>query len=414
MNRVLMIAYHFPPIQGSSGVHRTVQFARHLPSFGWTPLIVTVHPRAYPSVGDESWAKLPEETIVERAFALDSAKHLAVKGRYLGVTAIPDRWVSWWPSGVAACLRLIKQYRPQVIWSTFPVATAHLIGLTVHRLTGLPWVADFRDPMVQEGQPASRLNRSVYQSLERAVIRHASCCTLVTHSTLEDYRRRYPEKNPSSWQVIENGYDESLFAPFAHLSDAVKERIVGQPIRMLHSGLLYGTGRNPLPFLQAIKALTEKDGINIEVVFRGSGNEVEVGEQVKRLNLAHVVKLLPPIAYDEAIREMLEADVLLVFQGAVFNKQIPAKIYEYIRAGRPILAMTDKSGETAKMLRKWNGTYLSDSDSQQSIKCALQNIFIDIKKNKNISRNQMEVKNLSRHGRTEHLKDVFNLAAKLS
>ena len=411
MKRVLMIAYHFPPIQGSSGVHRTVQFARHLPSFGWTPLIVTVHPRAYPTVGDDSWAKLPEETIVERAFALDSARHLAVQGRYLGATAIPDRWVSWWPSGVAACLRLIKQYRPQVLWSTFPVATAHWIALTVHRLTGLPWVADFRDPMVQDGQPASGLQRKIYQRLERAVVRQAACCTLVSQSALEDYRTHYPDKNPASWQVIENGYDESLFAPYAHLSKRELERPVGQPVKLLHSGILYSAGRNPLPFLEAVKALVEKNRINVEVVFRGSGNEAEVGAQIARLGLAQVVKLQPSIAYDHAIREMLEADVLLVFQGAVFNSQIPAKLYEYLRAGRPILAMTDKSGETTKILRDWNGTYLADAGSKDSIERALLQLFLDQDNHKDLSRDLDAMQKLSRYGRTEQLNEVLRAIA---
>ena len=336
MKRVLMIAYHFPPIQGSSGVHRTVQFARHLPSFGWAPIIVAPHPRAYPVIWDDSWAEMPEEAVVKRAFALDSARHLSVKGKYLGVTAIPDRWISWWPAAVFECMRLVRKYKPQVIWSTYPIATAHLIGLTVSRLTGIPWVADFRDPMVQDGQPASQLNRMVGQRLEKAVVRQAACCTLVSSSALDDYRRRYPDKKPASWQVIENGYDESLFAPYNHLSARDQEKTVGQPVKLLHSGLLYSSGRSPRPFLEAVKSLVESKQIDAEVVFRGSGNEAEVSEQIERLGLARVVKLLPSISYDQAIREMLQADVLLVFQGAVFNKQIPAKIYEYIRAGRQI------------------------------------------------------------------------------
>jgi len=288
------------------------------------------------------------------------------------------------------------------------VATAHLIALTVHRLTGLPWVADFRDPMVQEGQPTSRLNRMAYLRLEKAVVSRAASCTLVTHSALDDYRRRYPDKDPSSWQVIENGYDESLFAPFAHLSDAGRERVVGQPVRMLHSGLLYGTGRNSLPFLQAVKALIEQDGINIEVVFRGSGNEAEVGEQIKRLNLAHVVKLLPPIAYDEAIREMLEADVLLVFQGAVFNKQIPAKIYEYIRAGRSILAMTDKGGDTTRFLGDWDGTYIADIESSAIIEEKMKIILNDIKSLKKLNRDILSVACLSRFEKSKALALLLN------
>ncbi|MDY0093819.1 MAG: glycosyltransferase [Candidatus Vecturithrix sp.] len=406
-NRLLMIAYHFPPIQGSSGVHRTVQFARQLPSFGWAPIVVAPHQRAYPAIGDDSWAKLPEEAIVRRAFALDSARHLSVKGKYLGVTAIPDRWISWWPAGVFECLRLVRKYKPQVIWSTYPIATAHLIGLTVSRLTGIPWVADFRDPMVQEGQPSSRLNRLAHQVLERKIIQHASRCVFVSQSALDDYAQRYPTNDALNWKVIENGYDESLFEPYGHLLTGAPKRAVGQPIRMLHSGLLYSSGRNPLPFLQAVKALVDHRGIEIEVVFRACGNETEVGGYIQQLGLSHVVKLLPSISYDSAIREMIESDVLLVFQGAVFNKQIPAKLYEYIRAGRPILAMTDVVGETARMLRDWDGVYISDIESSAVIERSVLDLVYNLGAGKLLSRNPDVVKSLSRYAGAGKLKDVL-------
>lgn len=408
MKRVLMIAYHFPPIQGSSGVHRTVQFARHLPSFGWAPIVVAPHHRAYPAIGDDSWAKLPEEAIVRRAFALDSARHLSVKGKYLGVTAIPDRWISWWPAAVFECLRLVRKYKPQVIWSTYPIATAHLIGLTVSRMTGIPWVADFRDPMDQAEQAAPGWNRRVYQRLERAIVRQASCCTVVSHATLDDYRTRYPDKSPASWQVIENGYDESLFAPYDQLLADAPKRTVGQPIRMLHSGLLYSSGRNPLPFLQAVKSLVDHRGFDIEVIFRACGNEAEVGAHIQRLGLSHVVKLLPSISYDSAIREMIESDVLLVFQGVVFNKQIPAKVYEYIRVGRPILAMTDAAGETARMLRDWDGTYLADAESKEGIECTILKTIDDLENNKILKRKSDEIMKLSRYDQTKQLNLLLN------
>jgi len=410
MKRVLMIAYHFPPIQGSSGVHRTVQFARHLPGFGWAPIVVSIHPRAYPAIGDESWAKLPAETIVKRAFAMDSARHLSVKGRYLDVTAIPDRWVSWLPAGVFECLRLIKRYKPHVLWSTYPIATAHLIGLVVNRLTGLPWVADFRDPMVQKGQqPISRINHKVHQFLEREVVRSSSSCTLVSRSALDDYRQRYPDKKPESWQVIENGYDESLFELYDHLYD--DNNSAGwddQPIRILHSGILYPLGRDPLSFLEAIKSVVEEHKINMEVIFRGCGFEERVAEQINHLKLAHVVKLLPSISYDKAIQEMIQSDVLALFQGAAFNNQIPAKIYEYIRAGRPILAMTDESGETARSLREWDGVYFADIVSQESIESSLLNLVNDLKSKKKVFRNTEAVKLLSRYSGTKKLNDVLS------
>lgn len=405
--RVLMIAYHFPPIQGSSGVHRTVQFARHLPKFGWAPIVVAPHSRAYPATGDSLWAKLPEECIVKRAFALDSSKHFAVKGRYFEITAIPDRWISWWPAGVFECLRLIRTYKPHVIWSTFPVATAHLIGLTVSRLTGLPWVADFRDPMIQEGTFPSRLHHKVYARLEKEIVRHSSCCTLVTHSAKEDYRQRYPDKDSESWQVIENGYDESLFAPYAHLMNEPHTKNSDQPIKILHSGVLYSSGRNPLPFLEAVKSFIEKTDIKIEIIFRSCGNEAQIGNHISRLGLAEIVKMLPSISYDAAIKEMIQADVLALFQGTVYNRQIPAKVYEYIRAGKPILAMTDQPGETARMLKGWDGVYLADMTSKECIECAIASLFKELASTKKVIRNMDSVMALSRYAGTKKFAGIL-------
>lgn len=152
--RVLMIAYHFPPLAGSSGIQRTLRFAQHLPAHGWEPLVISANPRAYENTSDDLLGEIPPGTIVRRPFALDTARHLAIKGRYPGFMARPDRWVSWRFAGVREGLRMIREFQPQAIWSTYPIATAHLIGHELACRSGLPWVADFRDPMAQEGYPS--------------------------------------------------------------------------------------------------------------------------------------------------------------------------------------------------------------------------------------------------------------------
>src|SRR5690349_24233327 len=102
--RVLMIAYHFPPLRGSSGIQRTLRFCQYLPEFGWTPLVLTANERAYESVDQASLREIPEGLVVRRAFALNTARHLAIAGRYPARLAIPDRWVSWVLGGVLAGL----------------------------------------------------------------------------------------------------------------------------------------------------------------------------------------------------------------------------------------------------------------------------------------------------------------------
>ena len=149
-----MVAFHFPPLSGSSGVQRTLRFVQHLPAHGWEPLVLSASSRAYETVSDDLLAQVPAGTEVRRAFAVDAARHLSIGGRYLAAAARPDRWASWRLDGVRQGLKLIQRFKPQVIWSTYPIATAHLIGKALHQKSGLPWVADFRDPMAQQGYPA--------------------------------------------------------------------------------------------------------------------------------------------------------------------------------------------------------------------------------------------------------------------
>ncbi|MEG1329704.1 MAG: glycosyltransferase, partial [Janthinobacterium sp.] len=148
-----MIAYHFPPLAGGSGILRTLGFARHLPDCGWQPLVLSPSAFAYAQQGDSQLARIGAQATVRRTLALDAARHLAIGGRYPRCLALPDRWSSWWLSAVPAGLRMIRQYRPDAIWSTYPIATAHLIALTLQKLSGLPWIADQRDPMLDDSDP---------------------------------------------------------------------------------------------------------------------------------------------------------------------------------------------------------------------------------------------------------------------
>ena len=169
MKRVLMVAYHFPPLTGSSGIQRTLRFVQHLPSFNWQPLVLTASPRAYERTSDDLNRDIPPGTVVRRAFALDTARHLSISGRYVGAMARPDRWVSWRFDAVRRGLQMIREYKPDAIWSTYPIATAHLIGAELQRRSGLPWIADFRDPMAQDGYPVDPITRAQYQRIVRRI-----------------------------------------------------------------------------------------------------------------------------------------------------------------------------------------------------------------------------------------------------
>lgn len=342
-----MIAFHYPPMQGSSGIQRSVKFAHYLPRHGWEPLVLSVHPRAYLSTTSD---QLGEAGLVHRSFALDAGRDLALRGRYPALLALPDRWSSWWLSAVPAALSLVRQHRPSVIWSTYPIATAHLIGLTVHRLTGIPWVADQRDPMTEAGYPVDARTRRVYRWIEARAMARSSAMVCTTPGALAAYRARFPKVAAERLWLIENGFDEDSFRSVGAAAPAR----AGTRFTLVHSGLVYPSERDPSALFAALAALAQAGdiaGANLRVILRASGHDEVLKPVIARLGLGAIVELAPALPYRAALAEMLSADGLLLLQGANCNAQIPAKLYEYLRAGRPLLALTDPAGDTAAKLR---------------------------------------------------------------
>ena len=349
--RVLMIAYHFPPLAGSSGIQRTLRFAQHLPSFGWQPLVLSAQPQAYENTSDDLIAELPSNLVVRRAFALDTARHLAIAGRYPGWLARPDRWTTWRFDAVRIGMLMIRRYRPLAIWSTYPIATAHCIGAELHRRSGLPWLADFRDPMAQEGYPTDRATWAAYKRIEHTAISQASCSMFTTPSAVDEYRRRYPEHSARIHQ-LENGYDEDSFAA---ASLGVWRAPDDGPRVLLHSGIVYPDERDPRQLLAALRLLHDEGAIQpgkLVVRLRAAVHDGLIRQLASQYEVAPYIELCPPVGYISALREMTQVDGLLVLQAANCNQQVPAKLYEYLRAGRPILCLTDPAGDTAAVLRQ--------------------------------------------------------------
>jgi hypothetical protein len=369
MKRVLMIAYHFPPMHGSSGVHRTLKFSQYLPGHGWYPLILTVHPSAYERCDSGQMDDVTCHTVVKRTRALDAARHLAIGGKHPAFFALPDRWVSWYVTALPAGLALIRKYRPQLLWTTYPIATAHLIGLTLHRLTGIPWIADFRDAMTDRLYPSEPARRRVFGWLERHTVHSCTRCVFTAPGALRMYSERYPTVSAAKWTVIENAYDEEDFAVVA--DGAVPGKARGSaPVVLLHSGTLYPSERDPRAFFSALMEL-KKTGVmtprTLQVVFRATGYDKYYQKLISAYGLQDMVCLEPLLPYRSAVQELFSADGLLLFQASRCNHQIPAKLYEYLRVQRPILALTDPVGDTAAALRRAGVTTIVPPHSQEAI-----------------------------------------------
>ena len=369
MGKVLIIAYHFPPQAGSSGSLRSLKYCRYLPEFGWHPAVLTPHPRAYDKIDEKSVSSIPKGVPIIRSFALDTKKHMGIGGRYLRYMALPDRWVSWVFGGVPTGLRAVRELKVDVLYSTFPIMSAALIGVWLQRFTGLPWVLDLRDPMSQDDYPRDALVRSVWSKVERACMRRVSRVVFTAEATRQMYLERYPEfLKPEMCVLISNGYDE---ADFRDLQIPEPGPVpAGRPIRLVHSGLIYPVERDPRPMFSAVGRLKKMGRLSadkIQIVFRAPGSEDLYRNLLAERDIADLIILEPHMPYRQALQECADADGLLLFQAADCDKQIPAKAYEYLRIGKPILALTTHTGDTAALLRETGGATIVNLVSEDEI-----------------------------------------------
>lgn len=382
MKKVLVVAYHFPPQSGSSGLLRSLKFTRYLLENGWTPSVLTVKPLAYERTENSLLKEIPEQVSVTRTFALDVQRHLSIKGRYLSFTSLPDRWVSWCLSAIPWGISIIIQKRIDVLFSTFPIASAVLIGLVLHRLSGLPWVVDLRDSMTEDEYPRDPRTRRMFRAIEAAAMRHGSLFLFTASSTIAMYLQRYPDLDPKRCILLPNGYDEEDFRFLSDLS-ASSSRHNGT-VRLVHAGLMYPEERDPRPFFQAVSELKREgrlDAANFRVDLRAAGEEKYYAQILDEMNITDLVHLLPPLPYQQALRDAAAADGLLLFQGVTCNHQIPAKAYEYMRLRRPILALTTHEGDTAALLRDTGGATIVDMYSADAIRKALPDFIRELGSN---------------------------------
>ena len=376
MKQILYVAYHFPPQSGSSGLLRSLKYCRYLPETGWLPTVLSVNPIAYERTEQSLLREILPEVSVIRTFAVDTRRHLSIKNRYASWMALPDRWVSWCFSAVPAGLFTIYRKRIQIIFTTFPICTAVLIGSILNRLTGKPCVVDLRDSMTEDDYPRDEQTRRIYRKIEAQAMRRGSLFLFTAISTLDMYLKRYPDLRPEKCILLPNGYDEEDFRNLdvAPVAPVPRDR----PIQIMHAGLIYPEERDPRPFFQALSRLKKEgkiDAAQLQINLRASGDEDYYAKLLQELSIEDLVHLLPPVPYQQALQEAASADALLLLQGVTCNHQIPAKTYEYLRLRRPILALTTHEGDTAALLRDAGGATIVNMYDAETIYQNLQLFF---------------------------------------
>ena len=348
--KVLFIAYHYPPIQ-STGVERTVKFLRYLPEFGYGAQVLTTS--AFGGAKDEGVVRAWEPLSCYRRLFNQAARKGeapsslrtdpgALRGLVRGLrrwVLVPDGQVGWLPAALWRGLRQLRQGRFDLIYSTYPPASAHLLGWLLKALTGVAWVADFRDGWTHDPlDPALlevRCRLALERQLEGGVVRGADQVIAATSLSAEFLRQTYGAKHI---QVITNGFDQ------ADLGEVVPPPLAG-PLRIVHAGSFSHSHpqRSPAALFAALKSLIEAEPVwcrRLRLVLVGplSAAERQAAEPFVDVGM---VELTGPVSRGKALALLGTGHALLLVDHPRPwpATNVPGKFYEYLAMGRPIVAL---------------------------------------------------------------------------
>jgi glycosyltransferase involved in cell wall biosynthesis len=378
LKHALFVVFHYPPEASSSGVLRTLKFSRYLREYGWNVTILTLRRDAYEVTDAKLETQIPEWVRVVRTNYLNTKRHLSVRGRYAAVLAVPDTWIGWYPWAIAAGRKIIAEQAVDLIFSTSPQPTAHLIARTLSRRANVPLVIDFRDPWYEE-PPESGTPAVVHwfaSRLERGMVTAAAHVVTSTTQLRDTLRARYPAQPFEKFSAILNGYDEADFAQLPERSATQDDRML-----IVHAGNINPEFRDPIPLIQAMARAGQRgklDASRIVLRFIGGGPYADseaLRNVVHQSGLARSVEFLPRVSYDEALAELAGADLLLLLQASEDTTSlVPAKLYEYLRAMRPVLALV-LPGATTEVLAQTGGGWLANPHDAGRLEQVLEDIY---------------------------------------
>lgn len=373
IKKVLIIAYYFPPM-GLSGVQRTLKFVKYLPEFGWKPIVLTITPTAYYAYDETLLDELDKlqieihrtetKDVTKAAASLTSSRQFKMPSklmrRLMSLASqtffIPDNKIGWKKFALQKADEIIAAHGDiDLIFSTAPPFTSHLIALALRKKYQLPTVVDFRDPWVENPLHfyLTPFHRRMHQRLEEQVVLGVDKIVAVNRTLKEHLLRAYRQKlTHKDIAIIPHGYDPK---DFEHVP---KVRVDTGKFRFLHSGTLHSSERSPKPFFLGLKKAIEKNselGEKVEARFVGLF-PTEYMKFAKSLGLDRLVQVEGYKSHHSALAENFQADVLWATQSDVKHIQTitQSKLFEYVACERTLFGIVPE-GASKQFILEANG-----------------------------------------------------------
>lgn len=422
MKKALIITYYWPPA-GGPGVQRWLKFVKYLPDFDITPIVYIPENPNYPIIDESFVSEIPEEVTIYKypikepyklagLFSKKQAKRISsgvietknqsflekimlwVRGNFF----IPDARKNWVKPSVNFLSGIIEKEGIDTIITTGPPHSVHLIGHHLKQKGKLKWLADFRDPWTTIGYhkelKLSSKSKQKHKELERLVLNTADEIVVTSQTTKEEFKGI--SKKPIS--VITNGYDSDYKGDMAK-TDA---------FTLSHIGSLL-SGRNPSVLWRVLAQLLEKNEPfkqHFKLRLAGVVSD-DVLKSIYDSGLENYTELLGYVSHDRAIQLQQESQVLLLVEIDSPETQgiLPGKLYEYMAAKRPILAIGPKNWDANQIISDTNTGVVLNYESQTDLKNVILKWFAAYQKDDL----KTESKGVEKYSRRELARELSKL-----
>lgn len=419
MKRALIITYYWPPA-GGSGVQRWLKFVKYFRDFDIEPIVYTVKNANYP-ISDESLLKeIPKDIEIlkqpiwepNNLFSLgkkkskQSAGFLNSKPSLFGkilqyVRAnyfIPDARKFWINPSVSFLKNYFKKNQIDILITTGPPHSVHLIGLKLKEELNLKWIADFRDPWVDidyfHHLPLTKKSLKKHQYLEQNVLKNTDAVMVVGNTMKENYL-----KYNKNIYTITNGFDDEI---------AVGKVTLDTKFSITHIGLM-NSDRNPVLFWKVLKEIGEEkpqflNDLNVNLI---GEIDKEVLNSISENELTEKVNVINYVPHNQIGNYQKTSQILLLVVNNVPSAKgiITGKIFEYLKAKRPILAIAPNNGDLANIINETHAGFIIDYEDRELLKNTILALYTSYKKgNLHIDSN-----NIEQYHRKELTKNVATL-----
>ena len=373
--KVLIITYYWPP-SGGAGVQRWLKFTKYLPQHGWTPVIYTPENPEMPSHDDSLAKNIPPEAIIIKrpikepydlykrfmgqkkgekintGFLAESEKSKSKEQLarwFRGNFFIPDARRFWIKPSIRFLVKYLKENPVDLIVSTGPPHSMHMIALGVKKKLGIPWLADFRDPWTRidfyEELRLGKRAHNKHRRMETAVLEAADQVVAVGELVKEEFKEL---ARIDQIENITNGYDEDDFL-------AKSQKPLDSKFTVAHIGS-FSPARNPQIMWEAISELcNELPGFREDFSLKLVGKiDISVRKDIEKFGLTDLIDIRSYMPHSEVVLEQMASQVLLLVVNNTRHAVsiIPGKLFEYMRSNRPMLVIGPTHGDVARIVEE--------------------------------------------------------------